>query len=431
MVIFWFLFILWGVFCWRKGEQSKSLIVFLFLATAGFNLKILSSTFSGIFTGPNLTLLFVTIILFIDFFEKKNVFSVSNDKIALVVWLLIIYSFTSFIVTIFFDIELPNEAFKTFRESIFPFYYFIFRQIKWQEYEKFFKIAFKISVCWAVVFFLQPLGFHLLGGITSDSGIGMSRYYNYPDLSLIFFLWSITIKTSVLKRTFLILCFGIPMLMMQGRNLMLVFLILPMYFYFIGYAKKMFSLFFISLVIFLLLAPYITARFNINEMINEVSSSSSIDANSTNDEVDNNFAFRTAIVMERLEYMADNDFIFTGIGSMNEDSPITQKRFNFKFCSVRVFKGALWRQQIVCGDVAFLNQFIKYGLIYIVIFILFYVLMYKKLRSYNTQIGDIGAAFILVMFLVALSGNWFNIINTSIIFVLLSYEKNRPCVQPF
>lgn len=429
MVIIWFLLIIWGGISWIKGEQWKSLIVFLTLATAGYNLIFLAPTFAGVFTGPNLTLLYILILLFIDSIKRKHVFKVSNDIIALLALILVLFSFISLIITLIYNIELPNEAFKTFRESLFPIYYFVFRQIKSKEYEKFFKIAFLISIVWSLIFFLQPLGIHLLGGIAVNATAeGMSRYYNYPDLSLIFFLWTITTKLPIFKKIIYIMCFGIPMLMMQGRNLLLVFLFLPIYFYFTGYAKKMVSLFIIGIGMFILLAPYIAARFNITEILNEISSSASIDANSTSEDVDNNFAFRTALVMERIEYMTENNYLLTGIGSMNEDSPITQKRFNFKFCSVRLFKGSIWRQQIVCGDVAFLNQFIKYGLIYIIIFIIFYISIYKKLKKRHTQYSDIGAAFVLVLFLVALSGNWFNIINSSILFTLLAYEKNRSCI---
>ena len=430
MVILGLILIIWGTLSWQKGEQWKSLIVLLTLLTAGYNLKFLASAFSGIFTGPNLALLFGAIILFIEWKNKTHVFSVAKDKIALLAWLLIIYVFISFVVTLILKIELPDEAFKTFREGIFPIYYFIFRRIKPCEYEKFFKVAFKISIAWALIFFLQPFGIHLLGGIASDKG-EVARYYNYPELSLIFFLWAITTKTTLCKRAILVLLFGIPMLMMQGRALLFALLVIPIYLYFNGYAKKMYSLFIVGFVAFILFAPYIASRFSIDEMIEEVSSSSSIDANSTNEDVDNNFAFRTAIVMERIEYLIDNNYILQGIGSMNEDSPITQKRFNFRFCSIRLFQGDIWRQQIVCGDVAFLNQLIKYGVIYLGLFISFYILIYKKLKQAHTHYGDIGAAFVLILFLVSMAGNWFNIINTLTLFALLSYEENRARIQSF
>ena len=430
MVVLGLILIIWGTLSWQKGEQWKSLIVLLTLLTAGYNLKFLASAFSGIFTGPNLALLFGAIILFIEWKNKTHVFSVAKDKIALLAWLLIIYVFISFVVTLILKIELPDEAFKTFREGIFPIYYFIFRRIKPCEYEKFFKVAFKISIAWALIFFLQPFGIHLLGGIASDKG-EVARYYNYPELSLIFFLWAITTKTTLCKRAILVLLFGIPMLMMQGRALLFALLVIPIYLYFNGYAKKMYSLFIVGFVAFILFAPYIASRFSIDEMIEEVSSSSSIDANSTNEDVDNNFAFRTAIVMERIEYLIDNNYILQGIGSMNEDSPITQKRFNFRFCSIRLFQGDIWRQQIVCGDVAFLNQLIKYGAIYLGLFISFYILIYKKLKQEHTHYGDIGAAFVLILFLVSMAGNWFNIINTLTLFALLSYEENRARIQSF
>ena len=430
MVILGLLLIIWGTLSWQKGEQWKSLIVLLTLLTAGYNLKFLASAFSGIFTGPNLALLFGAIILFIEWKNKTHVFSVAKDKIALLAWLLIIYVFISFVVTLILKIELPDEAFKTFREGIFPIYYFIFRRIKPCEYEKFFKVALRISIAWALIFFLQPFGIHLLGGIASDKG-EVARYYNYPELSLIFFLWAITTKTTLCKRAILVLLFGIPMLMMQGRALLFALLVIPIYLYFNGYARKMYSFFIVGFVAFILFAPYIASRFSIDEMIEEVSSSSSIDANSTNEDVDNNFAFRAAIVMERIEYLVDNNYILQGIGSMNEDSPITQKRFNFRFCSIRLFQGDIWRQQIVCGDVAFLNQLIKYGAIYLGLFISFYILIYKKLKQEHTHYGDIGAAFVLILFLVSMAGNWFNIINTLTLFALLSYEKNRTRIQSF
>lgn len=430
MVVLGFILIIWGTLSWLKGEQWKSLVVLLTLLTAGYNLKLLAPAFSGIFTGPNLALLFGAIILFIEWKNKTHVFSVAKDKIALLAWLLIIYVFISFVITLILKIELPDEAFKTFREGIFPIYYFIFRRIKPCEYEKFFKVAFKISVAWALIFFLQPFGIHLLGGIASDKG-EVARYYNYPELSLILFLWAITTKTTLCKRAILVLLFGIPMLMMQGRALLLALLVIPIYLYFNGYARKMYSLFVVGFVAFILFAPYIASRFSIDEMIEEVSSSSSIDANSTNEDVDNNFALRTAIVMERIEYLVDNNYILQGIGSMNEDSPITQKRFNFRFCSIRLFQGDVWRQQIVCGDVAFLNQLIKYGVIYLGLFISFYILIYIKLKQTHTHYGDIGAAFVLILFLVSMSGNWFNIINTLTLFALLSYEKNRTRIQSF
>ena len=196
MVVLGLILIIWGTLSWQKGEQWKSLIVLLTLLTAGYNLKFLASAFSGIFTGPNLALLFGAIILFIEWKNKTHVFSVAKDKIALLAWLLIIYVFISFVVTLILKIELPDEAFKTFREGIFPIYYFIFRRINPCEYEKFFKVAFKISIAWALIFFLQPFGIHLLGGIASDKG-EVARYYNYPELSLIFFLWAITTKKTL------------------------------------------------------------------------------------------------------------------------------------------------------------------------------------------------------------------------------------------
>ncbi len=91
------------------------------------------------------------------------------------------------------------------------------------------------------------------------------------------------------------------------------------------------------------------------------------------------FAFRIALFAERVDYMINNPkILFFGVGAMHEDT--AQNKFSFNLGTHRA-EGDKEQGQIDTGDVSFIMEWMRYGIIYLFMFLYLAILVFKRLSQ--------------------------------------------------
>lgn len=349
------------------------------------------------------TALIITVVLF-ECFTDHNFFDSKNDKIGKVVLLLIALFSLNCIITILLRIETSTSALKVLYNNLFFLSYFIFRRFNTAIWEKSLKYILPCSVIGGVLYYLQFLGIHLLSGIVNENEFGQVsyRYMNYPVFTylLLFYFLFANVKYKYFWLTFFTPFIILPM----SRGAMLGFIITIFVFL---YIKKRLTKNILRVAIpisFALLAfyPIIKNRFvgdnNKVHFGDEISNiftwKSYTDFNYTDNDT---YAFRIALVWERLDYMfAHPQTLLLGNGSIYENTKACQKRFNFHIGSLSIDKnGDFFTRQIDTTDVAFITHFFRYGILYIIFLVMFLIYSYKRFNIRNNIWADVALLFLL------------------------------------
>ena len=123
----------------------------------------------------------------------------------------------------------------------------------------------------------------------------------------------------------------------------------------------------IGLIVFLVLGDLIFTRFKQADTGSDFKTLTNLNYKNLDIENDNEggtLTFRILLLIERGEYLLHNPtYTLQGIGMRHEDSPKTQKEFNFILGSLKK-KGNEWtKEQISTGDLVWMTPLIKFGFI--------------------------------------------------------------------
>lgn len=403
-----FILLLWGCKSWNNGKKSNYIVVAFLFLTNLLGITFLESS-----------------IKFYDFFTLLMIYplltqgglSVKGDPIAKVILLLEGYFLLNFIFTVSFGIEELGYAFKFYRMQLYLMIYFVLRKINYSEFKDAVKPIVLLNALWALLFLLQIFGVSLLAEVGEiDLGnLSEVRFRNIPA-DLIFFSYLILLID--LKRTYKIialLSIAFILALSQHRGMMLCcVLAFPIMLFVRGrfgnIAKSIVAL----SIIGSMFAPMIMSRFSgVNQqtgmsMTDEIKKGLTFNVEYSDTQDGATFLFRSYLISERVEYMAKNaTTLLFGCGSMHEDSPATDRRFNFSLGTMKMFEGGIVHQKITSSDVAFLSLFMRYGVVLLILLFMLYRRLFAVYYKNDNIPGNIGFALLTYSLLRALSGDEF------------------------
>lgn len=383
MIIIPFIVFLVTILSYLKKKDEWFLVGLLFFTTSGYLLVPASA-----FVGKPIDYISI-ITLFICFIERRNnslFFSTRKDPIAKVIICILIWHVFSFINTILNNIEYPLYALKVERNNFIWLLYFYLRKIDTDSVKKSFKILLYISVFDGIFYYLQLIGITgIINGGADElfEGGEVARYRNVPPFYSTFILLAILSKSKGKLKYLIIVFFSGMLLMNQGRGTVLSLgIILITYSLLKNKAKNYISLIIIGSIAYLVLAPMFEYRAkqarsgkSTYEQIYDVISSGNI---YNIDKEESSFAFRIAMLAERIQYFNKNpQYYMTGVGSIHEESPNCYHRFHFYIgtMNTQFYYGFC---QIESGDITWVPLLIRYGIIGVIIYLMLLLCWMKK-----------------------------------------------------
>lgn len=371
----------------------------------------------------------------------RSVFSnLRTDKIGKIIFFINIYFFVTFVWTILIGKESFNYAFKVYRTFLYFWSYYYLRNIKYDQYEKAFKVLFYITIVLGFLFILQIFNINLLAGKTElDFSSGeISRMRNIPHTTILFIFSLLFIKLKLKHKVFLSLMWICILVLSQHRGMMLSLCIaIPILYLIRGSLSKVFQLIIIGAIFIMIFSPLLIQRFEskTNEMslMDEIGKGLNFSNIKYEDIQGGSFLFRSFLIKERVEYMIEHpvNLIF-GCGMMHEDSPSTSRKFHFLLGSAK--KDALTgeytlQQQIDTNDVALLSVFMRAGLIYIFLFLLLCIQLYKLYVRNSNIAGNLGLLLLSFCLLRILSGDEFTAFNYVCLFMFAICSMHLSKIQ--
>lgn len=351
---------------------------------------------------------------------------------------LILYLTIEFVVTVSAGIESLGLSLAIYRNYLFFFSFILYQELRKSEIRN---VIIGISIATivaAIVYVTQPIH-HLAildNALVSTRNLGELgvRYRNIPEL-LYFILIYITIRFDLFKWKSVIifsLC-GISLVLTQHRGVMIGYVVIILVYIFMSKkTNKAIQYGLIGIVGFMAVGSTVLARFENKGRSNtfdDISYVVNLDytraAASGYDDEGGTLAFRVLLFVERIDYFKSHpQYMLTGVGMRHEDSPKTQREFDFVLGSRKLDKQTgLWLpQQIDSGDLVWFTPFMKFGFVglglylYITCLVVFY--LFKNRRK-----GTIAMTTFLYYFLLIIislkNAMLFGAVQISFLFMLI------------
>lgn len=415
-----------GLYSYYKGRSDIFIISFFFIISKGF-LFFPSSLIKNI----DYALILISLISIIESLRNFNFWSVSNDIIAKILLIFLIYHLLLLILTLLLGYEDFTFAIQASRKYFIYTVYFIFRKINVKNITKSIKYLFYISIISGFAYLLQFVGVNLLKDTNLDSIVQSSnqiaRYRNIPPLSIFFLFFFVVSKDKIkFKTLFIVFFFSLLILTMSRMPILLTSILVSLYLLF---NKRVVTFwYYLSIIVILLpiFSAYLTYR-NINETsfkdsIKNVFLNESFDSYSSED---GTLVFRFVMLNERFDYLLKNkQFLLTGVGFRHELSPNTFENFNFNYGTFYE-ESKYGKTQLVSIDITWVGILMHTGIIGVALYALFIVfsaISFFKMRK-NT-ISMTMFLFIIFLAIGSFSQATFDFDFFIVTFVLLTLSYN-------
>ncbi len=421
--------LLYGIFQYLDGQKGRGSFVFFFLLTSGFHF--LSKSWCPV-KYTDFAVVYLIAIALINALKGNNEFFKPQIKIYKVAAVIGLYITLEFIRTLVLKEEFFSLALANYRTYIPFFSFWLVQELKGQEVKRLFKQITVITVFSTILYDLQPL----LGiKILQHANIGETRYRNIPYLAYFFMLLAaIRLNFIRWKTVALVLVFLIAVVLTQHRAVMIAYVFcVGLYSLMARKGGKLVQYGLVGLFVFLFAGETIINRFE-----NETSNRSTIDDIETVinmdyesavynefENEDGTLSFRVLLFIERIDYMLKNPrYAVFGIGTRHEDSPKTQKQFDFNLGTINHRTELIG--QISSGDLAWVDPLMRFGFFGIALFLYMSWTIIKFLYK-NRKISDITmSAFLFYLFLILISFKNDHLYgNMQIFFVYLLIEYIR------
>lgn len=423
-----------------SNKKAEFLLCIIALTCSGFGFL---SSQELPFKISDLIIIEVVYITINERLKDRKYFNSKNDVFGKIFIAILLYYLFEFIRTIVFKIETPSFAFKVVRYITVLFFYFYLRKLSYSTFEKLFHFILICNVVQGIFFYLQLVGVQdiLSGRIDEAERVGqITRYANYPGFSLFFTIYYvIKEKGNIFFRLFMIVFFAVMPVIGQTRSA-IISPAIAIIAYFIIKRKIKYSIYIALGAIFfqLVVNPMFEYRdrhrekSTVDEIITIINNPTEAYDTYTSERNAGTFAFRIAMLVERVNYLADNPkYIPFGTGCIHEESP--NNKFNFKIGTRN--ERALRGYSMTDGsDISWARILLLFGTIGTFLFIL---LLYKWFRYYLSYTKDSTNCLFLtslfysitVFFLSFNSGNLIlisHLIYTQILMAIVYVYSNRP-----
>jgi len=369
-------------------------------------------------------------------FNGKNICKLKNDPIAKIIFILLGYYILVAIKCWLYKSEKPVECINAIRAEMFYFAYFVFKNIKYQDYIKAFKIIFIVTTIAGVFYFLQFIGISgfLIGKADEDGLATFSRFRNAPIFTTPILLYLLYDKTKFKFKPFIILFYFGLLIMPMSRGYILSFIIANVgiglfYGKYFNISKKLIYVI-IALIVF---SPIIIYRFvESSDTENEVHSA--FNTNYNENQIDGSLQFRIALAYERFEYLLKHpDMIPLGSGTLSEHS--AKNKFNFNIGSSNINnENVIFKQQLETNDISFVTHILKFGIIYLIIYIILLIIIFQQLiRNHQMLLGYIGLILLSIKIIQCLGSDGFQTLGQMVfVFLCLGFcftNRNEPRIN--
>lgn len=380
-MIFFILFIIllgYAIYSYNNDNKKVGVLVYFFFVSNGFYL-IPDSVIEGypinkLIDFGTLYLIFVTCRIY---FTQKHRFRKLEIELKWWKWLFFYLTF-SFLWTIALGKELFGMSLAMYRTYFCFLSFILFQDLKLEDLKWIFKKVILITTIATILYVLQPfIGMKTLstgGGISEEAGT--FRYRNIPYLTYFLLIYyTITLKFSSWKRIILLLLCIVALILTQHRGIMLGYAIsILIYLLLERKMQKALQFGIIGLIVFMALGDLIFTRFKQADTGSDFKALTNLNYKNLDIENDNEggtLTFRILLLTERGEYLLHNPaYTLQGVGMRHEDSPKTQKEFNFILGSLKK-KGNEWtKEQITTGDLVWMTPLIKFGFIGISLYLI-------------------------------------------------------------
>lgn len=417
-----------SILSYLQRKYTNFIISFFFVLSNGFHLLSIPSIKIG-----DYALLACVILLAIEFKHDKSFFTCKNDKVGLLIILLIFYYLFSMTFSVIRQKESLFYSLLIFRFDLFYLSYFLFRKIDFESINKAFIKLIGISIIGGVLYYLQFIG--VTGILQTDSNMinassGFARLRNVPYLTTPILFYLLVTHNYIKYRNLLIIFFcGLIIFPMNRGGIISSLLVVGSYFM----IKRKVSLkhVFLAAFIFLLFQPIFSYRFSdegstgggvLSELTTSVGIITENDIDGyTNSAIysDGTFVFRILLVVERLNYLSKSlTNLCFGLGTVHESSS-SIRNYSFSLGTTTVGDdGTLEVHQIDTNDVAFITHLLRFGLIYLFIFLWFLIVSLKRLYRSSEPLCITAFLFLFAKVVQSLGSDGFSSFE-SMVFILL------------
>jgi len=388
-----------------KGRKGRGVFVFFFLLTDGFHF--LSQSWSPV-KYTDFAVVYLLVVAFLNVIKGNHTFFKPQTKIYKVVTFIGLYITIEFIRTIALKEEIFSFALANYRTYIPFFSFWLVQELKEREIKRLLKQIASITIVSTVLFDLQPL---LDIKIFQHANIGETRFRNIPYLAYFFMLLAtVRMNFNRWKSVVLVLVFLIAVVLTQHRAVMMAYVFcVGLHLLMTKKRGRFLQYGMIGLVFFLFAGEAIMTRFEDDKSdrstVEDIKAVVNLDYESAvNNEFENEngtFSFRVLLLTERLNYMINHprNAVF-GLGTRHEDSPKTQRQFDF-FLGTNNHRGGIG--QISSADLAWVNPLMHFGFFGIAL-LLYLSWVISTFFYRNRNISDMTmAAFLYYIFLLLTS----------------------------
>ena len=399
--------LLYGLVQYAKGRKGRGAFVFFFLLTGGFHFLNLSWCPVKY---TDFAVVYLLVVAFLNVIKGNHTFFKPQTKIYKVVTFIGLYITIEFIRTIALKEEISSFALTNYRTYIPFFSFWLVQELKEREIKRLLKQIASITIVSTVLFDLQPL---LDIKILQHASVSETRYRNIPYLAYFFMLLAtVRLDFKRMKTIALVLLFLIAMVLTQHRAVMMAYVFcVGLHLLMTKKRGRFLQYGMIGLLFFLFAGEAIMTRFekegvNNSTTLDDIKAVVNMDYQSAAyNEFENEngtLSFRVLLLMERVDYMLSHPrYTVFGIGTRHEDSPKTERQFDFVLGSYRASKDAIG--QTSSGDLAWVNPLMRFGFFGIALFLYLSWVTFRYLYRRRKDSDLAMSTFLFYLFLMIIS----------------------------
>lgn len=420
--------LLFGLDQYVRGRKGRGAFVFFFFLTGGFHF--LSPAWCPVKYTDFAVAYLVVVALFNDL-KGNHAFFKPQIKIYKVASVIGLYFTLEFVRTVVLNEEIFSFALAGYRTYILFFSFWLVQELRKWEIMRLLKLITTITIVSTVLFDLQPL-LHIK--ILQHAVMGGTRLRNIPYLAYFFMLLA-TIKMdfSRWKSVALVLFFWVAIVLTKHRAVMMAYVFcVGLYYLMTKKGTRFFQYGIIGLIFLLFAGETIMTRFDKesgdSSTLDDIKAVMNLDyKKAVNNEFENEsgtLSFRVLLLTERVDYMINHpQYSVFGLGTRHEDSPKTQKQFNF-IIGTNNHRGGIG--QISSGDLAWATPLMRFGFlgIALLLYLSRVIIIYF---NRNRNVSDVTmAAYLFYLFLLLISfknDHLYGNMQLFFIYLLIEYER--------
>lgn len=343
----------------------------------------------------------VIIIISILCLSKQNLLSIKKDIIGkTIVWILA-YQFTNTLFSGFTGVDSWFNVVGQYRYYLILLFYFIFRPIPPKCYQNlipsFLKLIIIVIVLYISFSFLKIPNNHFKNSV-----------FIFAPILLYYILFEKVSLELHSYRKFIILALVIGIVFLLARILLLA-IILSLIIYLFKFTSIKKSL--LPAIVILLITPIMINILDSRKMDNSDSNNLATELKIINETSDysqykaSSGALRFVSIWERIEYMVNHPFnLVFGIGNMKEITAQEKLSFISGTNGILEDNGKIVTLQLDTDDIGLLSNFMRFGLIYIILFFFLCKQAFKRFKIQFHYLFSKTSYLTLLMMLLAIPG---------------------------